>query len=145
MITRPENHRLHVILLRNLIHNLSTSSFNLHHLCYKLFFIPSHCCYNLISLIPTRPPISTSSFWSRSPTCYIWAEQAVCFDLRLIKKDYLQTNAFSNLVVVEQREYLHALQRKTTGRGATSEVIREIASWTRPGLTLGTLISASTI
>ena len=37
----------------------------------------------------------------------------------------------------------HALQRKATG-GGTSEVVRETAGWTRPGLTLGTSTSAST-
>ena len=36
-----------------------------------------------------------------------------------------------------------ALQRKATGR-ATSELVRETAGWTRPDLTLGTSISAST-
>ena len=39
----------------------------------------------------------------------MWAKQAVCFDPRLTKEDYLQINAFSNLVVVEREEYLHAL------------------------------------
>ena len=58
--------------------------------------------------------------------------------------DYLQTNAFPNLVVVEREEYPHALQRKAT-RGATSKVVRETAGRTRPGLTLGTSTSASTI
>ena len=44
-----------------------------------------------------------------------------------MKKDYLQTNAFSNLVVVEQEEYPHALQRNATRGGAISKVIRETA------------------
>ena len=35
---------------------------------YELFFVSPHRRYNLISLVPTRPSISTSSFWSRSPT-----------------------------------------------------------------------------
>ena len=64
-------------------------------------------------------------------------------EYKLSRKDYLQTNAFPNLVVVEQEKYPHALQRKATG-GAMSKVVRETASWTRPGLTLGTLTSAST-
>ena len=71
MITGFINLGLHMILSRQLnprpTCDWSTSSFNLHHFCYELFFTPSHCCYNLNSLIPTRPPISTSSFWSRSP------------------------------------------------------------------------------
>ena len=58
--------------------------------------------------------------------------------------DYLQTNAFPDLVVVEQEEYLHALQKKAT-RGAMSKVIRGTAGQTRPGLTLKTSTSASTI
>ena len=62
---------------------------------------------------------------------------------KLSKKDYLQINAFPDLVVVEREEYPHALQRKATG-GATSEVVRETAGWTRPGLTLGTSTPAST-
>ena len=35
-------------------------------------------------------------------------------------------NAFPNLMVVEQEEKPHALQKKAT-RGATSEVVRETA------------------
>ena len=46
-------------------------------------------------------------------------------------------------MVVEREEYPHALQKKATG-GATSEVIRETAGWTRPSLTLGTSTPAST-
>ena len=40
--------------------------------------------------------------------------------------DYLQTNVFLDLVVVEQEECPHALQKKAT-REATSKVIRETA------------------
>ena len=57
--------------------------------------------------------------------------------------DYLQINAFPDLVVVEREENPHALQRKATG-GATREVVRETAGWTRSGLTLGTSTSDST-
>ena len=64
-------------------------------------------------------------------------------EYKLLRKDYLQTNAFPNLMVVEQEEYPHALQRKATG-GAMSKVVRETASWTQPGLTLETSTSAST-
>ena len=39
----------------------------------------------------------------------IWAEQAVCFDSWLTREDYLQTNAFPNLVVVQREEYPHVL------------------------------------
>ena len=58
--------------------------------------------------------------------------------------DYLQTNTFPDLVVVEREEYSHALQKKAT-RGATSKVVRRTAGQMRPGLTLGMLTSASTI
>ena len=64
-------------------------------------------------------------------------------EYKLLKKDYLQINAFPDLVVVEQKEYPHALQRKAT-RGATSEVIRKTAGWTWPGLTLEMSTLAST-
>ena len=40
--------------------------------------------------------------------------------------DYLQTNAFPDLVVVEQKKCPRALQRKAT-RGVTSKVVRETA------------------
>ena len=113
-----------------------------HH--YELFFVSPHYHYNLISLVPTRPSISTSSFWSKSPTRCMWAEQAVCFDSRLTREDYLQTNTFPNLMVVEWEEYLHTL-RKATGGGVTSKVVRETAGWTRLCLTLGTSTSASII
>ena len=58
--------------------------------------------------------------------------------------DYLQTNAFPDLVVMEQEEYPHALQKKATG-GATSKVVREMASQMRPSLTFGTSTLASII
>ena len=45
-------------------------------------------------------------------------------EYKLSRKDYLQINAFPNLVVVEQEECPHALQRKATGRGAMSKVVR---------------------
>ena len=124
MITGPVSHGLYVILPHNIIHDLSTYPSLFHHLCYKLFFTPLHRHYNLISLVPTRPPINTSFFWSRSLTRRMWAKQAVRFDPWLTRKDYLQTNAFPNLVVVEREEYPHALQRKATGGGATSKVVR---------------------
>ena len=58
--------------------------------------------------------------------------------------DYLQTNAFPDLVVMKQEEYPHALQKKVI-RKATSKVVRETASRMQPGLTLRTLTLASTI
>ena len=58
---------------------------------YELFFVPPHCRYDLISLVPTWLYISTSCFWNRSP-----------------------------------------IRR------------RPMPFWTRPGLILGTSISAST-
>ena len=42
---------------------------------------------NLISLVPTRSQINTSSFWSRSPTYCVWAE-AVWFDCRFTRTTY---------------------------------------------------------
>ena len=43
-----------------------------------------------------------------------------------MRKDYLQTKAFPNLVVVEREEYPHALQRKATRGGATDKVVRRL-------------------
>ena len=113
--------------------------------CYKLFFVLPYYCYNLIPFITTRLPISSKFFWSKSLMYCMWAKQAVCFDRWLIKKNYLQTNAFPNLVMVEWEMYFHALQRIAIGREVTSKVVREIAGRTRPGLTFGTSTSAFTI
>ena len=62
----------------------------------------------------------------------------------LCKADYLQTNAFPDLVVVEQKECPRALQRKAT-REVTSKVVRKTAGQTRPGLTFGMSTSVLTI
>ena len=74
----------------------------------------------------------------------MWAKQAVRFDPRLTREDYLQTNAFSNLVMVEQEEHYYALRKAIRG-GVTSKVVREMAGWMQPCLTLETITSASTI
>ena len=60
-------------------------------------------------------------------------------EYKFSRKNYLQINAFLDLVVVEQEEYPHALQKKAT-RGATSKLVRETAGQTRLGLILGTSI-----
>ena len=138
MITGPADHGLHVIQSREFnyhpaymwLANFILKSYMLrpHLLChrYELFFILAHCRYNLISLVPTRPLINTSSFWSRSSTRHIWVNQAIRFDLWLTRKDYLQISAFPNLVVVEREEHLHAIRKATRG-GAMSKVVRETA------------------
>ena len=56
----------------------------------------------------------------------MWAKYAIRFDPRLTREDYLQTNAFSNLVVVEQEEYHYTLQKAIGGK-ATNKIIRETA------------------
>ena len=56
----------------------------------------------------------------------MWAEQVVCFDPRLTREDYLQTSAFSNLVVMEWEEHPYAL-RKAIRREAMSKMVRETA------------------
>ena len=125
MIKRPKDHMLHVTYQ---IHPFVLKSYmpqtHPSHHRYRLFFIPPYRCYNLISLLPTWLTISTSSFRNRSFTRRMWAKQAVCFDPWLTRKDYLQTNAFPNLVMVEQEEYSHALQRKATGGGVTSKLVK---------------------
>ena len=110
-----------------------------HH--YELFFVSPYRRYNLISFVLTWLSISTRSFWSKSSTHRMWAKQVVCFDPWPTREDYLQTNSFLNLVLVEQEEYPHALRKATEG-GAMSKVVRETAGWTRPYLTLKTSTSA---
>ena len=112
--------------------------------CYELFFVLPHYYCNLISLVPTWLSINTNSFWSRNSTYRMWAKQAVSFDSRLIREDYLQINVFSNLVLVEREEHPHSLRKATEG-GATNKVVRETADWTRSCLTLGISTSASII
>ena len=67
----------------------------------------------------------------------MWAKQAICFDCWLKKKDYLRINVFSNLVVVEQEEYSHTLQKKAIEE-ATNKLIKKTAGQTRPDLTFRT-------
>ena len=136
---RDLHYQLHPFVLKSYMPRLHPPR---HH--YELFFVSPYCRYNLIFLVSTWLSISTSFFWSRSPMRRIWAKQGVCFEPRPTREDYLQTNAFPNLVVLEREEYPHALQKKAT-RGATSKVIRGTAGRMRPGLTLGTSTSASTI
>ena len=44
-----------------------------------------------------------------------------------MRKDYLRTNAFPNLVVVEYVEYLYALQKKDIEGKVIYNVIKETA------------------
>ena len=116
-------YQLHLFVLKSYMSQLHLPCHR-----YKLFFVLPYCYYNLITLVPTRLTISTSSFWSRSPMRRMWAKQAVRFDLQLRRKDYLQINGFPNLVLVEQEDYPHALERKATGERVTSKVvIRQLA------------------
>ena len=39
----------------------------------------------------------------------MWAKQAICLDPWLTREDYLQTNTFLDLVVVEREEYPQTL------------------------------------
>lgn len=48
-------------------------------------------------------------------------------DCRLIRKNYLQINAFPDLIVIEQEKSSHVLPKKTPRR-AISELIRKTAS-----------------
>ena len=85
IIKIPADHRLYVtyqLYLFILKSYMPQSHFPCHR--YELFFVLPHRCYDLISLIPTQLHISTSFFWNRSPTCYMWAK-AVCFDHWLTK------------------------------------------------------------
>ena len=69
MIKGPADHGLHVTYQ---LHPFVLKSYMLwlHLPCHRfeLFFVPPYRRYDLISLVPTRLHISTSSFWNRSPT-----------------------------------------------------------------------------
>ena len=85
MIKGPADHGLHVTYqLHPFVLKSYMPRLHLPRHRYELFFVPPHRRYDLISLVPTRLHISTSSFWNRSPTCRIWAK-AVCFDRRFTK------------------------------------------------------------
>ena len=125
MIKGPADYGLHVT---HQLHPFVLKSYmpqpHLPRYRYELFFVSPHRHCNLISLVSTWLSINTNSFWSRSSTRRIWAEQAVCFYFWSIREDYLHINAFPNLVVVEREEYLYAQQRKATGGGAMNQVVR---------------------
>ena len=126
MITRLVSHGLHVILPRDLIRDLSTSPFtasamnsSLHRRIVATTLSLSYRLGHQSALAPSGAKV-----------------------LRVA--DYLQTNAFPDLVIVGQEEYPHVLQRKAI-RKVTSKVVRGTVGWTRPTLTLGTPTSASII
>ena len=118
IITGPIDHGLHVILLHNLtlpglhmtyqlylsIYTASTMNFSLHH------------CIIVITL-------SLLYQLGHQSTLALSGSEV----LRVV--DYLQTNIFPDLVMVEQKEYSHALQKKTI-REVMSKVVREIAGRT---------------
>ena len=86
--------------------------------------------------------VATTSFLSyrlvHQSTLTLFGAEVLCV------ADYLQTNAFLDLVVVEREECPRALQKKAT-KGATNKVVRETTGRMRLGLTLGTSTSALTI
>ena len=90
--------------------------------CYKYYIQERHAkpCHQTLVIAPLRLEV-------------LHVLQKL--EYKLLRKDYLQINTFPDLVVVERERYLHVLYKKAI-REATSEVVRETASWTRPGLTL---------
>lgn len=54
-------------------------------------------------------------------------------DARLTRKNYLQINTFTDLMLIEQKGNSHMLQKKAI-REVISEMVKEIAGWTEPGL-----------
>ena len=120
------SHGLHVTLPRDLTRDLSTSPFTA----------------SAMNSSSDRRIVATTS----SPSYRLGYQSALAPSRVEVLRvaDYLQTNAFPDLVVVGREEYPHALQRKAT-RGVTSKVVRGTAGRMRPGLTLGTSTSASTI
>ena len=133
MITGLVDHTLHLILSRELISPGLHITYQFHPSIYIVSAMNSfsHCCIITITSSPS----------------YQFGYQIVLalFETEVLRiVDYLQTNAFPDLVVVEQEEYPHALQKKTIKR-AMSKVIREMAGRTRLGLTFVMSTSASTI
>ena len=133
MTTGPIDYGLHVILLRELTSLGLYVSYQLHPSIYTAFALNSFSHRRIIII-----PSSLSYQLGHQSALALFREEVLCV------MDYLQTIAFSNLVVVEQEEYPHALQKKAI-RGATSKVVREIAGQTQPSLTFGTSTSALTI
>ena len=90
MIKELADHGLHLTyqLYLFVLKSYMPQSYLLCH-CYELFFVPPYRRYNLIFLVPTRPLVSTSSFWSKSPTGRMWAtNQARLLDCQLMKSIY---------------------------------------------------------
>ena len=104
---------------------LSPSSSLLYRLGYNLLLY--RLGYNLLY-------ISTSSFWSRSPTHLMKPS-------RIARKDYLQISVFLNPVVVERGGSSRSMESHWRSHEWSGE---KTAGRTRSGLTLGTSISAST-
>ena len=84
--------------------------------------------------------ISTSSFWSRSPTCLTEPRPSSLLDGRLARKDYLQISAFLDPVVVERGGSSRSMESHWRSHEWSGE---KTAGRTRSGLTLGTSTSAS--
>ena len=108
-------------------------TYQLHPLIYIAFALNSFLYHCIIIII-----LSISYQLGHQSTLALFGAEV----LRVA--DYLQTNVFPDLVIVEREEYLYALQRKAIG-GAMSKVVKETAGKTWPGLTLETSTSASTI
>ena len=84
--------------------------------CHRIYVVAP-----LIQTLKIRSPMCLTEARSRLEVLRVLRK----LEYKLLRKDYLQINAFPNLVVVEQEEYPHALQRKATGRGATGKVVRK--------------------
>ena len=119
--------------------------------CHMSLTLGLHVTCQLHLSIFTASAINSSSHRcivaTTSSSLYRLGHQSVLapFKAKVLRvANYLQTNAFPNLVVVEWEKCPHALQKIATRRG-TSKVVKEMAGQTQPGLTLGTSTSASTI
>ena len=98
MITEPVDHGLHVILSRELISSGLHMTYQLH---------PSIYIISALNSSLHRRIVATTS----SPLYRLGHRSALALSrvevLRIT--DYLQTNAFSDLVMIEQEEYSHTL------------------------------------
>ena len=93
---------------------------HLPHHRYELFFISPYCRYNLIFL----DQLSHQSALALSGAEVLRIACKPNKQFTLILGSPEKTIAFSNLAVVKREECPHALQRKATGKRATSKVVR---------------------
>lgn len=71
--------------------------------------------------------VNTNSFWKKSFICHTELKLSSLFDSWLARKNHLQINAFSNLMLVEQKKSSYTLQKKISEQ-AINKIIKETTS-----------------